>query len=162
ASGTICDPYYFLLLFLYGAGVQFTRDGGQPEEVRRLHSRHPAGPADRGIHRQSAYPADAVGSLVRYGSVRATGRLEGLWQCAVPVRRHQPLDRGGGGDGLHRAASGARDVASVRGFDEESEFARIREAAIMKVRPSVKKICKNCKVVRRRRVVYIICSDQRH
>ena len=28
---------------------------------------------------------------------------------------------------------------------------------IMKVRPSVKKICKNCKIVRRRRVVYVIC-----
>ena len=29
----------------------------------------------------------------------------------------------------------------------------------MKVRPSVKKICKNCKVVRRRGIVYIICSS---
>ncbi|HZO03551.1 MAG TPA: 50S ribosomal protein L36, partial [Burkholderiales bacterium] len=29
----------------------------------------------------------------------------------------------------------------------------------MKVRPSVKRICKNCKVVRRRGVVYVICSD---
>ena len=28
----------------------------------------------------------------------------------------------------------------------------------MKVRPSVKKICKNCKIVRRRRVVYVICA----
>ena len=32
----------------------------------------------------------------------------------------------------------------------------------MKVRASVKKICKNCKIVRRRRVVYVICSDARH
>jgi large subunit ribosomal protein L36 len=32
----------------------------------------------------------------------------------------------------------------------------------MKVRPSVKKICKNCKIVRRRGVVYVICSDPRH
>jgi len=32
----------------------------------------------------------------------------------------------------------------------------------MKVRASVKKICKNCKVVRRRRIVYVICSDARH
>jgi large subunit ribosomal protein L36 len=33
----------------------------------------------------------------------------------------------------------------------------------MKVRPSVKKICKNCKIVRRRRVIYVICSsDLRH
>jgi large subunit ribosomal protein L36 len=32
----------------------------------------------------------------------------------------------------------------------------------MKVRASVKKICKNCKIVRRRRVVYVICTDARH
>jgi large subunit ribosomal protein L36 len=32
----------------------------------------------------------------------------------------------------------------------------------MKVRASVKKICKNCKIVRRRRIVYVICADARH
>ncbi|MDB5985522.1 MAG: ribosomal protein [Nevskia sp.] len=32
----------------------------------------------------------------------------------------------------------------------------------MKVRASVKKICRNCKVVRRNGVVRVICSDQRH
>jgi len=32
----------------------------------------------------------------------------------------------------------------------------------MKVRPSVKKISKNCKIVRRHRVVYVICTDPRH
>jgi len=32
----------------------------------------------------------------------------------------------------------------------------------MKVRASVKKICKNCKVVRRQRVVRILCSNPRH
>ncbi|MGD6858698.1 MAG: 50S ribosomal protein L36 [Enterobacteriaceae bacterium] len=33
----------------------------------------------------------------------------------------------------------------------------------MKVRTSVKKICKLCKVVRRKRVVYIICvNDPKH
>jgi len=32
----------------------------------------------------------------------------------------------------------------------------------MKVRTLVKRICKNCKVVRRRGVVYVICSDKRH
>jgi len=38
-----------------------------------------------------------------------------------------------------------------------------RERIDMKVRPSVKKICKNCKIVRRRRVVHVICtSDPRH
>ena len=45
---------------------------------------------------------------------------------------------------------------------EASKSRQIRKSNLMKVRPSVKKICKNCKIVRRRRVVYVICSDQRH
>ncbi|WP_291323149.1 50S ribosomal protein L36 [Desulfonatronospira sp.] len=32
----------------------------------------------------------------------------------------------------------------------------------MKVRPSVKKMCARCKVVRRRRVLRILCSNPRH
>ncbi|HEX4872892.1 MAG TPA: 50S ribosomal protein L36 [Nevskiaceae bacterium] len=32
----------------------------------------------------------------------------------------------------------------------------------MKVRTSVRKICRNCKVVRRSGVVRVICSDARH
>ncbi len=32
----------------------------------------------------------------------------------------------------------------------------------MKVRASVKKICKNCKVVRRQGVVRMLCSNPRH
>ena len=32
----------------------------------------------------------------------------------------------------------------------------------MKVRASVKRICRKCKIVRRRGVVRVICSDPRH
>ena len=32
----------------------------------------------------------------------------------------------------------------------------------MKVRSSVKKICKNCKVVRRQGVIRILCANPRH
>lgn len=32
----------------------------------------------------------------------------------------------------------------------------------MKVRPSVKKVCDKCKVIRRRGVVRIICENPRH
>ncbi|MCZ6575305.1 MAG: 50S ribosomal protein L36 [Acidiferrobacterales bacterium] len=32
----------------------------------------------------------------------------------------------------------------------------------MKVRASVKKLCRNCKLIRRRGVVRVICSDPRH
>jgi len=32
----------------------------------------------------------------------------------------------------------------------------------MKVQASVKKICRNCKIVRRRGVVFVICTDPKH
>ena len=32
----------------------------------------------------------------------------------------------------------------------------------MKVRPSVKKMCENCKVIRRHGTVMVICANPRH
>ncbi|NJO16559.1 MAG: 50S ribosomal protein L36 [Thioploca sp.] len=32
----------------------------------------------------------------------------------------------------------------------------------MKVKASVKKICRNCKIVRRKGVVRVICTEKRH
>jgi len=32
----------------------------------------------------------------------------------------------------------------------------------MKVRPSVKPMCEHCKVIRRRRVVRVICTNPKH
>ncbi|MBT9164076.1 MAG: 50S ribosomal protein L36 [candidate division WS2 bacterium] len=32
----------------------------------------------------------------------------------------------------------------------------------MKVKPSVKKICDKCKIVRREGVIYVICSNPKH
>ncbi|HWQ38388.1 MAG TPA: 50S ribosomal protein L36 [Burkholderiales bacterium] len=32
----------------------------------------------------------------------------------------------------------------------------------MRVQASVKKMCRNCKIVRRKNVVRVICSDPRH
>jgi large subunit ribosomal protein L36 len=32
----------------------------------------------------------------------------------------------------------------------------------MKVRPSVKRICDKCKIIRRKRIVRIICDNPRH
>jgi large subunit ribosomal protein L36 len=51
---------------------------------------------------------------------------------------------------------------AAQGRAADAARAKNSGTSIMKVRPSVKKICKNCKIVRRRRVVYVICSDQRH
>ena len=36
------------------------------------------------------------------------------------------------------------------------------EKAIMKVRPSVKKMCEKCHVIKRRGVVRVICENPRH
>lgn len=38
----------------------------------------------------------------------------------------------------------------------------LREGIRMKVKPSVKKICKNCKVIKREGKVIIICKNPRH
>ncbi len=32
----------------------------------------------------------------------------------------------------------------------------------MKVRASVKKMCDKCKIVRRKRVVYVVCDNPKH
>jgi large subunit ribosomal protein L36 len=33
---------------------------------------------------------------------------------------------------------------------------------MMKVRPSVKKMCEKCKIVRRKGVVFVICANPKH
>jgi len=37
-----------------------------------------------------------------------------------------------------------------------------KEVSIMKVRPSVKKMCEKCKIVRRKGVVMVICENPKH
>lgn len=37
-----------------------------------------------------------------------------------------------------------------------------RSGSAMKVRTSIRRICENCKIVRRRGVVYVVCSNPRH
>lgn len=32
----------------------------------------------------------------------------------------------------------------------------------MKVRASVRRMCEKCKIIRRRRVIRVICTDKRH
>jgi large subunit ribosomal protein L36 len=43
-------------------------------------------------------------------------------------------------------------------------FERIKalKEKIMKVSASVKKMCRNCKIIRRKGVVRVICTDPRH
>jgi large subunit ribosomal protein L36 len=44
----------------------------------------------------------------------------------------------------------------------ESLESEARRGVDMKVRASVKRICDKCKIVRRRGVVRVICSNQKH
>lgn len=37
-----------------------------------------------------------------------------------------------------------------------------RSVIDMKVRASIKRICENCKIVRRRGVVFVVCNNPRH
>ena len=46
----------------------------------------------------------------------------------------------------------------VQGFPEFG----VLKGTEMKVLASVKKICRNCKIIRRKRVVRVICTDPRH
>ena len=50
--------------------------------------------------------------------------------------------------------------ANLRGYGKNSEQAS--RSLNMKVRASVRKICRKCKIVRRNRVVRVICEDPRH
>ena len=43
-----------------------------------------------------------------------------------------------------------------------SSFQNYRKEMTMKVRPSVKKMCDKCKLIRRHGKVYVICENPRH
>ena len=117
---------HFLLLLLHRAGVQLARDGGEPEEVGRLHSGYPAGPADRRVHRQGADAPDGLGRPVRDDRVLVARVSDFALQRAVLLRRHVAADHGGRDHGFSGPGRGASDVASVRGPDEEGQPARLR------------------------------------
>ena len=65
-------------------------------------------------------------------------------------------------DDAAASSAGAERRYMARVHSARRTVARSAWEIPMKVRPSVKKMCRNCKIVRRRRVVYVICSDQRH
>ena len=45
---------------------------------------------------------------------------------------------------------------------EELFTVRVKKGKTMKVRASVKRICENCKVIKRKKVVRVICTNPRH
>jgi large subunit ribosomal protein L36 len=62
------------------------------------------------------------------------------------------------GQGLP-TGSGGRGFAIRFGF---LPLVTAQRRIAMKVRASVKRICENCKIVRRRGVVFVVCTNPRH
>ena len=70
-------------------------------------------------------------------------------------------------DALHQDTAGRQGDGgsdAVRSDPGADHFPRemIRKGWDMKVLASVKKICRNCKIIRRNGVVRVICTDPRH
>ena len=61
-----------------------------------------------------------------------------------------------------RAITGFRPGGRELGLAAGSIAATNRKDGEMKVKPSAKKMCDNCRVIRRRRRVWVVCSNPRH
>src|SRR5690606_11797179 len=127
------------------------------------------------IYRWRPDPLDHVRCSVHDGCLSAAPVPGGGRQRAVLPWRDLVADRGCRGDGLHVPGSIPPRLPPVRFPDEESQPEGLRqrhasltgtvrfEELLMKVRTSVKKLCRNCKIVRRDGVVRVICkAEPRH
>ena len=86
--GDLCGDDHLLLVFLHRGGVQPAGDGGQPEEVRRLHSRHPARQRHGRVLRPRADPADHGRRPLSGRGLPAAGNPDQRLRPAVLFRRH--------------------------------------------------------------------------
>ena len=84
----------FFAFFYTGDRVQPDRDRRQPEEARRLHSRHPAGRAHRRIHRLRALAHHRDRRGLSRDRLPDPGNPDLLRGGAVLFRRHLAADRG--------------------------------------------------------------------
>jgi len=53
-------------------------------------------------------------------------------------------------------------VVEIRAKQKIRKLKKQGECIVMKVRPSIKRRCENCKIVRRKGRLRVICSDPRH
>ncbi len=112
-----------LRLFLHRDRVQSDRDRRQPEEARRLHSRHPAGRAYGGIHRLCAHAHHRRRRALSRHRVLDPGNPDFLCGRAVLFRRHLAPDRGERDHGYRGAGPGLSVGASIRRSDQTIQAA---------------------------------------
>src|SRR5262249_1419369 len=93
----------------------------QPQEARRLHSRHPAGRAHRRVHRLRAHADHRGGRRISRNRLPHSRDADHLSGGAVLFWRHVTPDRGQRHHGYGRADSGLPAGASIRGADQALE-----------------------------------------
>ena len=139
-----------------GDGWTAVTQGRQPVGALRAH-----GGGDGG----RAMDSDGERSAGR----RAAGRRAIVHRDAAERALPGAARAGVDGDGAHRGPDGSQLRADPgRRSGAAGALAGRRRARadsgedVMKVRASVKRICDKCKIVRRRGVVRVICSNQKH
>lgn len=108
--------------FFYTAMVFNSADSRKPEEVRRADPRHSSRQVNSGLRRWRDDATHRDRSVVSGGGLSVADDPADRLECAVLFRRNLAADRGGRGDGFHRADSGAPGVVSVREPAEEDEL----------------------------------------
>ena len=111
-----------LHVLLHRGHLQPGGPGGQPQEVRRLHPRRAAGPADGRVPRPHPRAVDVPRRPVPCRGGRAPDHPHQPDFRELLLRRHVDPDRDRRGPRHHEAARGAAHDAQLRGLPEVSEL----------------------------------------
>jgi preprotein translocase subunit SecY len=120
----VVGEVFFIIIFTYFyTAVTFNpcRPGGQPEEIRGLHTRRQAGPAHRRIPRPHPLPADLSGGALPRRGRRTADDPDQPDLGQLLLRRHLDPDRDRGRSRHRQAAGGAVDDAELRGLPQIGE-----------------------------------------
>jgi large subunit ribosomal protein L36 len=98
--------------------------------------------------------------------VRGSSAIACAWNCRRAISRgagsSRRCDASERRERATRAERGIGAAASTRVRGSGGTKSPGKESETMKVRASVKRMCDKCKIVRRRGVVRVICSNQKH
>ncbi len=124
---------------------------------------------DFGRPPRESRPSEAVSFPASFpvrGHAALLGTATGRLGPALPAvdRRANDLATTIVGESRGATPPAAETTSRVAAGDPKRKFGRrnTKAATTMKVRSSVKRICENCKIVRRAGKVLVICSNPRH